>query len=105
MLTNIFHALSRIAIFENLGWVEEVDAIADGWVENVDYTIVDNVIYQYNEPDLISQYNFTEDNLEPGRKLFLRLLSNWERATQWVWSTNIDNAISGGEYTEISLGK
>ena len=95
----------KIAIFENLGWVEEVDAIEDGWTENVDYTIVDNVIYQYNEPDLISQYNFTEDNLEPGRKLFLRLLSNWERATQWVWSTNIDNAISGGEYTEISLGK
>ena len=95
----------KIKIFTNLGWAEEAKEIKDGWVENVDYAIIDNVIYEYTEPELMAEYNFTEDNLEPGRKLFLRLLSNWERVTQWVWSTNTENAISGGEYAEVTLGK
>lgn len=93
----------RMDIFENLGWVELVDSI-DG-IPVDEYTQVGGKIYQHTEPDLVKEYNFSQDNLEPGRKLFLRLLSNWERATKWVWSTNPENVIRGGEYTKITLGK
>lgn len=31
--------------------------------------------------------------------------ANWEKACQWVWSTNMDNVPSQGTYNEIKLGK
>ena len=35
----------------------------------------------------------------------LKYYANWERACQWVWSTNMDNVASEGDYSLIALGK
>lgn len=35
----------------------------------------------------------------------LRYYANWEKACQWVWSTNLDNVISQGNYKLIAVGK
>jgi hypothetical protein len=89
-----------------MGWAKEVETIKPEWVMGVDYALdEDNHIYEYTNKDMINTYNFTDDNLEPGRKLFLKLLENWERVSKWVWSTNIDNVISGGTYSPVTLGK
>ena len=96
----------KMEIFSNLGWAKETEEIKPEWVYGVDYIIdEEGQTYEYKNKEKIAQYDFTADNLEPGRKLFLKLLENWERVTKWVWSTNIDNAISGGEYNKITLGK
>lgn len=96
----------KLAIWASMGWAKEVETIKPEWVMGVDYALdEDNHIYEYTNKDMINTYNFTDDNLEPGRKLFLKLLENWERVSKWVWSTNIDNAISGGTYSPVILGK
>ena len=58
------------------------------------------------------------NDVDSGRQLFLDLLSNWEKAVAWVWSTATDAKIdvtgdgsnmqevpSLGTYTEVNLGE
>ena len=42
---------------------------------------------------------------EAGQNLTLSFYKNWEKANKWVWSTNLDNVISQGEYFEAPVGK
>ena len=97
----------KIVIWESMGWAKKVKEIKPEWVLGEDYALnEDGDIYQYTNKEKIQEYDFTDDNLEPGRKLFLKLLENWERVSKWVWSTNTDNVISGAStYNIITLGK
>lgn len=44
-------------------------------------------------------------NARIAQEATLRYYSNWEKACQWVWSTNLDNVASQGTYELVSLGK
>ena len=44
----------------------------------------------------------SKDGPENGRKLLLKLYGNWEKAVQWVWSTNTDAVISQNTYKEAT---
>lgn len=112
----------KAVIWESMGWAEKVKETEPGWQNGIDYaTDEKGNIYQFTNKEEIQKYDFTDndigadgkplpfapnDNLEPGRKLFLKLLENWERVSKWVWSTNTDNVISGAStYDTIALGK
>lgn len=44
-------------------------------------------------------------NARIAQEATLRYYANWEKACQWVWSTNLDNVASQGTYELVSLGK
>ena len=52
--------------------------------------------------------NLTDEDRKHAREaadVLLLYYANWEKACQWVWSTNIDNVPSQGIYNEVKLGK
>jgi hypothetical protein len=42
---------------------------------------------------------------ETGRQLLVDLHENWERACQWVWSTNLESVYSENTYAPAPIGK
>lgn len=52
--------------------------------------------------------NLTDEDKKHAREaadVLLMYYANWEKACQWVWSTNVDNVPSQGTYNEVKLGK
>ena len=94
-------------IFESLGWIEESeDATYDFESDGKYYNYVDGERWGQSYEDLYKYYNtFTATNYKPAQELFVKLLGNWEKACAWVWSTNLDNAISGGSYSPAEVAK
>lgn len=54
----------------------------------------------------IHEGDYPAHNPTKFQELILKFYRNWERACKWVWSTNMDNVISGANtYEEIAVGK
>ena len=52
--------------------------------------------------------NLTDEDKQHAREaadVLLMYYANWEKACQWIWSTNVDNVPSQGTYSEVKLGK
>lgn len=48
--------------------------------------------------------DFDVSNLESIHEGLFKAYRNYEKVCAWVWLTNTENVISGGDYTEIKLG-
>jgi hypothetical protein len=97
----------KVKIFENLGWIEESDGDTyDLELDGKYFNYGDGERWGQSFKDLYNYYSqFTAENYKPAQELFVKLLGNWEKACAWVWSTNTDNAMSGGAYNPVKVAK